>query len=273
MSMMSAMKVLIRNAAYALPGFLLEMVSSRYETDHGSIAKWAAVEDDGFLRFTRNVTHGFEFGIRFRPIPRTGLKLQFTAFTAETGLKLLVTLPYLLSFGVILAPKRFSRLSKLMPFGYEFTIDSSGVLLKRHDHSTMGRFKALVEYYWMKSLPFQYGRYAVDVMTSRDGIVSLDERKVKIFITHCKVLPFLSKCNYFITGGHESCIQVRPPIRSDARDILDEAIKQLGYDTVSVADMETLTVLANYVAYCLEDDSTDKIIKYYIKELPKWNHH
>lgn len=200
---------------------LAGLIAPRVKTEKGTIEQaYTFLYDDGFIRLTHLVKFGTEWGLRFKPFPFEGFKISITNFQGiGDGLKVYVTVPFILSIGFLYAPKT-SRLLRYVRLGLKVNVDLRYIELKTIQHFKEDEVTNLIDLPLVKDSGVQYGRF---IVTALFGNVTLTYRH-RYYLHRWALFPFITRCTDFVTvedqNGHSSLNVVK----SSMIDVVDEEL-------------------------------------------------
>jgi len=257
--------------------FLISIITPVYLTDaREPIPYRDVVLDDGFLRIVSVMFPCTETGVRFKPFPFEPFRLQFTAFTAETGLRILVTIPFILSIGFLYAPARFKKRLGWVRYGAVVTVSHQEITLTKYNHITNRSFP-LVEFYWSSRGNYTPCRWILHIESCSDAS-QVQDITVGVISTRYKLIPWYSDDTYFISPtatDHDWVFQLTKP-NSNTTDGFYDSLIGTAYALASTncspvitkKDEVSLLALANAL-YCKRYDLvTNSIIT--LKENDQW---
>lgn len=184
-----------------------EMVRGNRVNKHG------VINDDGYIRIVHNVYSGFEWGIRLKPFPFSPLEFQATAFTGEAGIRLKLTIPFIVSLGVIIAPRSFLKVSRWFKRGYRLSIGINEGRLDSFNHHGVDPVKTIFEWDLYRTGTTRTCPINVNIV----GVRNMDMYTARLTaiktVKEHRLFPFLNKENYLVSIGayplvSEECISM-----------------------------------------------------------------
>lgn len=166
------------------------------------VPNYDAELDNGYIRIVNVIRGGLEWGIRLKPFPFSPLEFQATAYTAETGLRLKLTLPYIVSIGVLIAPKQFKKVRRLLKTGYVFSASLTAISLLKHDHNNHNPVVPVFEWDAYRLGSARTSVYKVTVIRDVDGTVVIDTLQSITTLKEHKLIGLLNKRSYLVADFH-----------------------------------------------------------------------
>lgn len=238
---------------------ILMFIFSKRELDGKTAYPFHFVWDDGYLRCTRTLSAGLEWGLRFKPFPCEAFRLEQSYYTGESGFKLRITFPFILSFGFLIAPSSCNRKETIWGKTLDVTINFKEIRIVRHHVNDIDVIPTVIELYKPKRSRIDFGRWEVDVYGDR----VLKNYSYRSCTTR-EGFPFpRTNIGHFVSvtdsvSDEDDVLHLMAAVKetTDSRELYELMVENIGFEPTTTEEADCLKHLAVAIARDTEEQGT-----------------